>query len=345
MATLACAVPTLWTSPWLVVIALAIGFTLGLGVAAFQWPETDADGPAARRSKQRAAFRRTEPALAWAAATAVAPALALALIAAQWHTWRSAVCEADWTVSVFGVSFCLVMGGMVFIGAVWLRSGRTTHRPNSTTDYPVTHFNLRQSVVITPLLLAVMQCVTGIAAVADAAQQTAADSSGGALPAQQILHMVDLRRDYFTFLSAVILVVVVIVVLIAIAQTALLSYFASPQLRKYYRTGDPLVFGVMLSAVLAVVLIPSWGVLQDAGHRMVSAHLGQVPLDLDWFTWSDQLNSMLAPSIGPAAVITALLGILAPVATALITDRATHLGKKSTGSAGQRLRSARARTR
>lgn len=54
-------------------------------------------------------------------------------------------------------------------------------------------------------------------------------------------------------------------------------------------------------------------------------------LDVDWFTWSDKLNSLLAPSIGPAAVITALLGILAPVATALITDRATHLGKKRPG--------------
>jgi hypothetical protein len=324
-----CDATALADSPWWVVCGIFIGFAVGFTAAVLQLPErNDADDEAAKRNRQRARFRRTEQARSWAGGTAVALALTYGLMLAQWHTWQSAVCRSK-EVAWLGVGFCAVMGMALFAGALWFRHNRTSQRPDPRKDYPVTHFMLRQVVVVVPMALVVIQSVTGIAAVADLARRTASNAEGkNGLGSSQILKMVGLRRDYFALLSTAVLEVVVIVALIAIAQRALLSFFSSPRLRAYYGSRDPLFFGVMLSLVLAVVLVPSWGVLQEAGHRLAAVQLEYETFGLDWFAWRDNLDAALAPSIGPAAVLAALLGIVSPIATALISERVLHIGKQ-----------------
>jgi hypothetical protein len=313
----------------LVVGGVLVGFAVGFTAAVLELPERrHASLDLALRNKERLRFRHSGQARSWAAGTAVALALTYGLMLAQWHAWQPAVCGAG-RVTWFGVGFCAVMGIVLFVGALWFRGSRTSQRPDPKTDYPVTHFMLRQVLVVAPMVFVVVQSVTGIAAVADSARTAASNASGSkVLGTKQVLDMVELRRDYFAMLSTAVLEVVIIVALIAMAQRALLSYFASPRLRAYYRSRDPLFFGVMLSLVLAVVLVPSWGVLQEAGQRIAAMQLRHEKFVLDWFTWRDRLEAVLAPSIGPAAVLTALLGIVSPIATALISERVLHVGKQ-----------------
>ncbi len=307
-------------------------------------------GPArestARREIRRQKFRDSTVGKAWGTATAIALAQALGLVALQWHVWWAAMDAGGWDLLLVGIPASLFLSALVFAGSIWFRFHRTTRIPDPARDYPINGFQRRQTIAVGILCLPVLQSVTGVIALAHAARDSAStalktadgstaseiDSSASAChdAACSLLQMADWRRDYFALLSTAVFEVVVIALLVAVAQAAIVSYFKGTDLEGYHHRNDPLYFAVLLSLALAVLFVPTWSLLQDAGHQMVAAQLLDMDVDEAWFTTRDKLTGMLAPAVGLSSLLAAGFGILSPIATVALTNHFSGASRSRT---------------
>ena len=247
----------------------------------------------------------------------IAVAQAFGVAVGQAPSWRAAACGAPSFAPWFGLIVALVMGGLVFFFRSWFRR----HREAKPPDYPVSHFKARQTVVIVALSLPVIESLSGIAAVTEKAREAAGRARGKGTG--DVLRMISWRREYFGLLATAAVEVVVIVALVAIAQQALLSWLEQGAMRATYRPSDPLYSGALLSIGLATVLLPSWGVLQDSGHRIAVSYLARGQPDVAWFALRGYLDHALAPALGPPLLLSGLFAVFAPVVTGYLTERLT----------------------
>ncbi len=291
--------------PLVVVAAVVVGAAVGAAVMMVRTQQGEESQSFVARPETRA----------WMWTVVASCGLHVGAAAALWPDWHEVLFEQPPLVQAGAAAVVLVL--FVLSWVVPEVEARKWERPPSPLHRHKTRLVLLYLIAVPALGMA----MTGMVVAAVQAQISVSPQERPLANAEPVvLAALDLRRQLRLYLATSAVLIVATLVATAMLRRARLAF--SPQLKPNLPASDLIYYGGFFSLLLAVVYLPAFAAVQQAGWHLANRMLTEdpaVPPAGDWFDMRENLIGALSLEIGATKTFASAFAILTPIASAYLT--------------------------